>query len=142
MLLGSLTTQAHLPCVATRLLCVALALSSGAMRAEDGPRLPSPQQDEPEFPNPSTVMKPVGPIPDPISVLGRASTFQQLLDDPSALPVGQTLPREMFLTDDIPVDSPGPVVVEPTPPRFGGEPPLLVNPTELVISIVLLLVVS
>lgn len=131
MLLGVIQPDANVVRTLARVVLTALVVASGVALSEDGPQLP--QQDKEEFPDPSTVMKPVGPPPDPVSVLGPPSSFEELLNDPNALPVGQTLPRRMFLPDDVPAPSPDPVVREPVvrepdPPMFGGEPPLLIEP--------------
>ncbi len=136
MLLGPQNSATNLPRYLARVVLVALIPMSAMVWAEEGPRLPGPQQatqskdGTEEFPDPSTVMKPVGPPSDPVVVLGPASTLEDLLNDPDALPVGQTLRRGMSLPDEQPTVSPNPVVVEPEQPttRFDGEPPLLINP--------------
>jgi len=144
MLFGSQNPVIDLPRYLARVVLVALIPISGVVWADEGPLLPNPQKNAlnkdgtEEFPDPSTVMKPIGPPPDPVVVLGRASTFEDLLNDPDALPVGQTLPRGMFLPDDQPAVSPDPVVLESEQPRqpggatqpsrrFDGEPPLLID---------------
>lgn len=118
MLLGLPISQVHFPCAIARAMLVALTLTGTPSASEDGPLLPRVQQDSEEFPNPSTVMKPVGPPPDPVVVLGRPSSLAELMSDPTALPIGQSLPADVFLTDDEPSVSPGPTVIEPVQPTL------------------------